>query len=115
VDEVVKGLGGVAEGVLVVPIAFMHEQSETLVELDSELHEVATEAGLRFHRVPVPHDNPRFPALLSDLVESRLGKATTLDWRQCICRGEGGKARCLNGLRLESRVELGRKAPTKRA
>jgi ferrochelatase len=127
VDTVVSALSGQAEGVLIVPIAFMHEQSETLVELDSELKGVATEAGLRFDRVPVPHDDPRFPAILADLVESRLTEATpkggpdaasargaatatTLDWRQCICRGEGGKARCLNGLRLHGTVELGRQS-----
>jgi hypothetical protein len=105
----------------------MHEQSETLVELDAELKEVATEAGLRFDRVPIPHDDSRFPAILADLVESRLGEDSPadrpdaapargtapvaprerLDWRQCICRGEGGKARCLNGLRLDATVELG--------
>jgi len=130
VDEVVKRLAGAAEGVLIVPIAFMHEQSETLVELDTELREVATEAGLRFHRVPVPHDDPRFSALLADLVESRPAGDTAgqpapntagqpapdtlLDWRQCICRGEGGKARCLNGLRLHATVEIGRESSTGR-
>lgn len=61
-----------AGSVVVVPISFMHEQSETLAELDIELREVAEGAGLRFYRVPVPHDDPRFTAVLADLVESRI-------------------------------------------
>lgn len=61
-----------AGSVVVVPISFMHEQSETLAELDIELREVAEHAGLRFYRVPVPHDDPRFTTVLADLVESRI-------------------------------------------
>src|SRR5690606_31728747 len=48
-----------ADAVVVVPISFMHEQSETLAELDLELREAAEARGLAFHRVPVPHDDPR--------------------------------------------------------
>ena len=33
---------------------------ETLAELDIELRGIAEAAGLRFLRVPVPHDDPRF-------------------------------------------------------
>lgn len=67
VDEVVRGLE--AKRVIVVPIAFMREQSETLAELDIELREVAEEAGLDFYRVPIPYRDARLVALLADLVE----------------------------------------------
>jgi len=93
-------------------ISFMHEQSETLSELDDELREEAEEAGLDFHRVPVPHDDPRFASLLADLVEGRLGvkpaSGHDIVWRTCMCRGNGGSARCTNGIRVDSTVETGR-------
>jgi ferrochelatase len=79
-----------ADRIVVVPISFMHEQSETLVELDLELREVAEHAGMRFHRVPVPHDDPRFTTVLADLVERRLAG----DMLQCRCR-IAPETRCL--------------------
>jgi ferrochelatase len=87
----------------------MHEQSETLAELDIELREVAEEAGLAFHRVPVPHDHPDFSGVLADLVEGWLdapspGGATPdrestserLPLSPCRCR-PSGDTYCLNG------------------
>jgi len=58
---------------VVVPISFMHEQSETLAELDQELRAFAEERGKEFHRVPVPHEDPRFVDALAELVEDVLG------------------------------------------
>ncbi|MEX2527480.1 MAG: ferrochelatase [Gemmatimonadota bacterium] len=86
-----------ARRVLVVPISFMHEQSETLAELDHELREKAEEVGLEFHRAPVPHDDPRFSRILGDLVEPFLDGDTAgdLEWGVCRCRPRGG-TRCLN-------------------
>ncbi|MBW3534018.1 MAG: ferrochelatase [Gemmatimonadetes bacterium] len=104
VDDVVRALE--AERVVVVAVSFMHEQSETLAELDGELREVAEDAGLAFHRVPVPHDSPRFTRILADLVEARLGDGSgtqSLSLRRCLCRA-GGHARCTNGLRLSQPV-----------
>lgn len=111
VEDVIEALGdaGSVERVVVVPIAFMHEQSETLAELDRELKEAAVEAGLAFHRVPVPHDRARFHSLLADLVEARLGhppaSGCEVELRRCICR-RGGQGRCTNGLRLAWTVEV---------
>ncbi len=62
-----------AERAVVVAVSFMHEQSETLAELDGELAEEAAGAGVEMHRVPVPHDDPRFVRLLADLIEARVG------------------------------------------
>jgi ferrochelatase len=61
-----------AKKVIVDPVSFMHEQSETLGDLDHELRGVAENAGLAFYRVPIPHDSPRFIQLLADLVEGGL-------------------------------------------
>lgn len=85
-----------AERLVVDPISFMHEQSETLAELDLELGEEAEERGLDFHRVPVPWDDDRFPGVLADLVEARLeagGQCPPLGG--CRCRPDPA-TRCLN-------------------
>lgn len=76
-----------ADRVLVVPISFMHEQSETRAELDVELKGEAEARGLEFHRVPVPHDDARFGAILADLVEAALnGGAGPVPLGRCRCR-----------------------------
>jgi len=102
VEEVVEDLGADddVERVVVEPMSFMHEQSETLSELDDELAEEAAAVGLDFHRVPVPHDDERFPSVLADLVEPF---ATDFDpeyyqFRQCQCRDVPGTM-CLNAPR----------------
>jgi ferrochelatase len=87
-----------AEAVVVVPISFMHEQSETLAELDLELRAYTEGLGKQFHRVPVPHDDPRFAHLLADLVTEALApvarKAPILT--SCGCR-RGQGTWCTNG------------------
>jgi ferrochelatase len=61
-----------AEHVCVVPLSFIHEQSETLGELDLELREVVEAMGMGFHRVATPHDHPDMGAVLADLVLDAL-------------------------------------------
>ena len=96
IDDVVKGLEG--KRIVVDALSFMHEQSETLSELDHDLRQVAEAAGLEFFRVPVPHGNPRFGALLADLVEDALRPEPImgeLGLRRCLCRADL-KTFCLN-------------------
>lgn len=101
VDEVVEGIDATA--IVVDAMSFMHEQSETLSELDVELREVADEAELEFHRVPVPHDDPDFVDVLADLVEIALDRSglgmtrvgADLPVRGCRCRPAEGTV-CLN-------------------
>jgi ferrochelatase len=85
---------------VVVPISFMKEQSETLAELDVELHEFVESLGKELHRVPVPHDHPAFVDYLADRVEELLSDdpaaAGTLSRCRC-CPGAG--TWCTNGER----------------
>jgi protoporphyrin/coproporphyrin ferrochelatase len=62
-----------AEVVIVDPVSFMHEQSETLIELDHEMRELAEARGMRFIRVPIRHAAPEFITMLADLTEPLLG------------------------------------------
>jgi len=89
-----------AERVVVEPVSFLHEQSETLSELDVELCEAAEAAGLDFHRVPIPHDDDRIAEVLADLVEPFLADFDPgyYQLRQCQCRDEPGTM-CLNAPR----------------
>ncbi|MGE0258051.1 MAG: ferrochelatase [Alphaproteobacteria bacterium] len=56
-------------GVVVVPISFVSEHSETLVELDRDYRRFAERIGVPFYRrVPTVGADPRFIAALADLV-----------------------------------------------
>ena len=95
VEDLVEGLD--AERVVVEPISFLHEQSETLSELDDELREEAEAEGLAFHRVPIPHDDERLGDVFADLVEPFLADFDPeyYQYRQCKCRDVPGTM-CLN-------------------
>lgn len=65
--------------VLVVPIAFVSDHSETLVELDIEYREVAKKAGVPgYFRAPAPNSDPRFIAALSDIVRHACARGPGL-------------------------------------
>jgi ferrochelatase len=85
---------------VVVPISFMHEQSETLAELDHGLRGFLAERGKELERVPVPHDDPRFPRLLADLVLGALAAEDGPDGRLSKCRCcPQERTWCTNGAR----------------
>lgn len=85
-----------ASRIVVEPISFIHEQSETLSELDDELAEEAHDCGLEFHRVPVPHDDPELAGVLADLVEPAIADFDDSYYglRPCQCADTPG-TRCL--------------------
>ncbi len=59
--------------VLVVPIAFVSEHSETLVELDVEYRDLAEKMGVPgYFRAPAQNSDPGFIAALGGLVEAAL-------------------------------------------
>jgi protoporphyrin/coproporphyrin ferrochelatase len=99
IDKVIEEIE--AERVVVDAVSFMHEQSETLAELDDELRGEAEGRGLGFYRVPIPHVAPGFVALLGDLVEEALdwGEEKTplhVPLFQCRCKPTVGTI-CTNG------------------
>jgi ferrochelatase len=65
--------------VLVVPIAFVSEHSETLVELDVEYRELAEKLGVPgYFRVPAQNSDPGFITALADLVVTARRHGTGL-------------------------------------
>ena len=72
--------------VVLVPIAFVSEHSETLVELDVTYREHAERAGVpAYHRVPALGTHPAFIEALAGLVRRALDGEAHLD------SGEGGR------------------------
>lgn len=59
--------------VILLPIAFVSEHSETLVELDIEYAKLAAEAGVpSYHRIPALGTNQKFIAALARITVERL-------------------------------------------
>lgn len=86
--EAIRAAAAAGEAVLVVPIAFVSDHSETLVELDVEYREEAERAGIKgYFRAPAPNSDPRFIAALADLVrrirERPLGLSSFAGPRLC--------------------------------
>jgi ferrochelatase len=65
--------------ILICPIAFVSEHSETLVELDVEYREEADKLGIPgYFRVPAQNSDAGFIAALADLVRHARGSGRTL-------------------------------------
>lgn len=75
-EEEIKRAGAEGKGIAVVPVAFVSEHSETLVELDIEYRELAEAAGVpSYARVPTVGTHPAFIEGLADLVIGVLDRA----------------------------------------
>jgi protoporphyrin/coproporphyrin ferrochelatase len=69
-DAEIRRAGTEGKGLVVAPIAFVSEHSETLVELDIEYGKLARESGVPdYLRVPTVGTRESFIAALADLVE----------------------------------------------
>jgi protoporphyrin/coproporphyrin ferrochelatase len=92
-ESEIRRAGRDGKGVVVVPIAFVSEHSETLVELDIEYGKLAREAGVPdYRRAATVSTDPAFIAGLSKLVEKALGNgACTNDGESRICPPEFGR------------------------
>ncbi|HEY1961258.1 MAG TPA: ferrochelatase [Rhizomicrobium sp.] len=68
-DAEIRRAGMEGKGLIVAPIAFVSEHSETLVELDIEYARLASESGVpHYLRVPTVGTHPRFVDALAGLV-----------------------------------------------
>jgi ferrochelatase len=75
-EDEIKRAGKASLGLVVVPIAFVSEHSETLVELDIEYRELAIHQGVPFYiRVPALGTDANFIAALTDLTRASLEAA----------------------------------------
>ena len=97
-DAVIAQAAKDRRALVVFPIAFVSEHSETLVELDIEYRHLAERNGApAYVRVPTVSTHPAFIAGLAALVKRALirhepvqdgsGQSACADWRRCACRG----------------------------
>jgi ferrochelatase len=74
-DDEIRRAGRDKVPVVIVPIAFVSEHSETLVELDIEYRELAEKSGVPFYaRVPTVGTAPGFIAGLAGMVRGALAR-----------------------------------------
>ena len=97
-EDEIKSAGAAGLSLVVVPVAFVSEHSETLVELDIEYAELAAEAGvLAYVRAPTVNADPAFIETLAALVRAapesgvapglaRGGSACGTGFADCPCR-----------------------------
>lgn len=70
-DDEIRRAGKDGFAVVVAPISFVSEHSETLVELDRDYRRLAEACGVpAYYRVPTVGDDPRFIAALAELVRA---------------------------------------------
>jgi ferrochelatase len=98
-DEEIKRASDDNIGIIILPISFVSEHSETLVELDIEYRKIAAELALPYYgRVPAVGTHPDFINGLEKLVnnarESKLKILSGKDKRVCPtdrqCYSQGG-------------------------
>lgn len=69
-EEMIEIAGAEGKSLVVVPIAFVSEHSETLVELDMDYREIAEKSGVPVYlRTPTAQCDPRFIGGLADMVD----------------------------------------------
>lgn len=100
-DAEIERAGNERRPLVVVPLAFVSEHSETLVELDIEYGRLAAEHGVpAYERVATVNDSPTFIEGLAKLVRTAAGPGPETEsgcggrlcpavWSRCICRGGG--------------------------
>ncbi|MBV9551940.1 MAG: ferrochelatase [Alphaproteobacteria bacterium] len=69
-DDEIGRAGREGAAIVVAPVSFVSEHSETLVELDRDYRRIAEQSGVpAYYRVPTVGTDPRFIAALAELVE----------------------------------------------
>lgn len=88
-EDEIRRAGEDGRHVVLVPVAFVSEHSETLVELDIEYAELAQSYGVPgYHRVPTLGDHPAF---IQALAEAVTAAASSGDWVTCPGRTDAGR------------------------
>ncbi len=88
-DAEILRAGKEGKSVVIVPIAFVSEHSETLVELDIEYKKLAQECGVpEYYRVPALGEHPLFIQGLAALCRSEevVKPVCPAEFGKCICK-----------------------------
>lgn len=99
-DQEIRRAGQDGVPLVVCPIAFVSEHSETLVEIELEYRHLAEESGVpAFVRVPTPGDDPLFIEALAKSVRDALARPAGIwsDEGTRLCPAEFGRCLCQAG------------------
>ncbi len=80
-EEIIRGAKR-KQPLVLVPVAFVSDHSETLVELDLQYRQLAVDNGLeeaKYFRVPALNDHPFFITALTQMCEKMMARQTHLD------------------------------------
>ncbi len=93
IDDEIRRAGSDGVPLVILPIAFVSEHSETLVELDIEYRALAESVGVpAYVRVPAVGTHPAFIAGLAELVRGACSQDGSRlcpgQFSRCICRAE---------------------------
>jgi protoporphyrin/coproporphyrin ferrochelatase len=61
--------------VVIIPIGFVSDHQEVIFDLDTQARATADELGITMLRVPTPGTDPRFVAMIRELVTERIDPA----------------------------------------
>jgi ferrochelatase len=62
---------------VVIPLGFVSDHMEVVWDLDHEAQAIATELGLRLHRVHTVGEHPAFVAMIRELIQECVGSVST--------------------------------------
>jgi protoporphyrin/coproporphyrin ferrochelatase len=94
-EDEIRRAGSEAKALVVVPVAFVSEHSETLVELDIEYAEIAAEAGVpQYERASTVNADAAFIATLAKIVRN-TGETGTGPADGVFCDTTHGDCPCL--------------------
>ncbi|MET0294128.1 MAG: ferrochelatase [Phenylobacterium sp.] len=97
-DEAIRRAAADGRGVLVIPVAFVSEHVETLVELDHDYGRLAREVGCSpYLRVPALGTSPPFVGALAEAVVGSLGDIGARPAGPWRCPAQYGKCGCREG------------------
>jgi ferrochelatase len=68
---------GAARDVVLAPIGFISDHMEVVYDLDTEARQLSSELGLHMVRAETVGDDPRFAAMIRELVLERAGEVAT--------------------------------------
>jgi ferrochelatase len=68
IDDAIAGLPATASAVIVVPVGFVSDHMEVIYDLDRMAASTAESRGVRLVRSPTAATDPRFVAMICDLV-----------------------------------------------
>jgi ferrochelatase len=71
-DHLTELHGRGVDDVLICPIGFVSDHLEIRWDLDTEARELAQELGMRVDRIEMPNSDPRFVAVLAEIVRRAL-------------------------------------------